>query len=255
MFLRLGLAVDQVGAKRVVLDTVEVLFTALGNEAILRSELARLLRWLKDRGLTVVITGEHGRPGELTRYGIEEYVSVCVVVLDDQVSEELSTRRLRIAKYRGSLHGTNEYPFLITDRGIVVLPVTSIGLAHAAPTDRVGTGIDRLDHLLGGGVFQGSTVLVSGGAGTGKTSIAASLADAACARGQRALFVSYEESPAQLLRNPRSIGLDLVRWVDAGLLRRWAVRPTAYGLEEQLVALHRLLDEAASSSSSSRRTR
>ena len=137
----------------------------------------------------------------------------------------------------------------------MVLPVTSIGLAHAAPTDRVGTGIDRLDHLLGGGVFQGSTVLVSGGAGTGKTNIAASLADAACARGQRALFVSYEESPAQLLRNPRSIGLDLVRWVDAGLLRRWAVRPTAYGLEEQLVALHRLLDEAASSSSSSRRTR
>lgn len=255
MFLRLGLAVDQVGAKRVALDTVKVLFTALGNEAIVRSELARLLRWLKDRGLTVVITGEHGRPGELTRYGIEEYVSVCVVVLDHQVSEELSTRPLRIAKYRGSLHGTNEYPFLITDRGIVVLPVTSIGLAHAAPTDRVGTGIDRLDHLLGGGVFQGSTVLVSGGAGTGKTSIAASLADAACARGQRALFVSYEESPAQLLRNMRSIGLDLARWVDAGLLRLWAVRPTAYGLEEHLVALHRLLDEAAPSSSSSRRTR
>jgi circadian clock protein KaiC len=161
VFLRLGLAADQVGAKR-------------GNEAIVRSELARLLRWLKDRGLMVVITGEHGRPGELTRYGIEEYVSDCVVVLDDQVSEELSTRRLRIAKYRGSLHGTNEYPFLITDRGIVVLPVTSIGL---------------------------------------------------------------------------------VRWVDAGLLRLWAVRPTAYGLEEHLVALHRLLDEAASSSSSSRRTR
>jgi circadian clock protein KaiC len=215
----------------------------LGSESTVRAELSRLLRWLKDRGLTVIITGERGRSGELTRYGIEEYVSDCVVVLDDRVQDELATRRLRVAKYRGSLHGTNEYPFVITDRGILVLPVTSTGLAYQASDERIGTGIDRLDHMLGGGVYRGSTVLVSGGSGTGKTSLAGHMADAACGRGERVLFVSFEESGDQVLRNMRSIGLQLGRWVQAGLLRLWAVRPAAYGLEEHLVQLYRRLDE------------
>jgi circadian clock protein KaiC len=243
LFIRLGMAVDSIGAKRVVLDTVEVLFTVLGGESTVRAELSRLLRWLKDRGLTVIITGERGRSGELTRYGIEEYVSDCVVVLDDRVQDELATRRLRVAKYRGSLHGTNEYPFVIGERGIVVLPLTSMGLAYQAPNERISTGIDRLDHMLGGGVYRGSTVLISGGSGTGKTSLAGQMADAACARGEGVLFVTFEESQDQVLRNMRSIGLDLDRWVQAGLLRLWAVRPGAYGLEEHLVQLDRRLDQ------------
>jgi circadian clock protein KaiC len=244
LFIRLAQAVEQVGARRVVLDTMEVLFTALGNDAIIRAELTRLLRWMKERGLTVVLTGEKGRLGELTRYGIEEYVSDCVLVLDHRIQDELGTRRIRIAKYRGSVHGTNEYPFLITGRGLMVLPLTSMGLSHAASTEPVSTGVDRLDHMLGGGVYRGSTVLVSGTPGTGKTSLAAHMVDAACARGEQALFVSYEESPEQLMRNMSSIGLDLRRWVDCGLLRLWAVRPTAYGLEEHLVQLRQLLDES-----------
>jgi len=243
LFIRLGSAVDTIGAKRVVLDTVEVLFTALGSESTVRAELSRLLRWLKDRGLTAIITGERGRSGELTRYGIEEYASDCVVVLDDRIQDELATRLLRVAKYRGSPHGTNEYPFVITDRGMVVLPLTATGSAHPAPDERISTGIDRLDHMLGGGVYRGSTVLVSGGSGTGKTSLAGHLANASCERGERVLFVSFEESAEQLLRNMRSIGVDLHRWVEAGLLRLWAVRPAAYGLVEQLVQLHRRLDE------------
>jgi len=243
LFIRLGSAVDRIGAKRVVLDTVEVLFTALGSESTVRAELSRLLRWLKDRGLTAIITGEQGRSGELTRYGIEEYVSDCVVALDDRIQDELATRLLRVAKYRGSLHGTNEYPFVITDRGMVVLPITAPGSAHPAPDERISTGINRLDHMLDGGVYRGSTVLVSGGSGTGKTSLAGHLANASCARGERVLFVSFEESAEQLLRNMRSIGLDLHRWVEAGLLRLWAVSPAAYGLVEQLVQLHRRLDE------------
>ena len=247
LFIRLGMAVDSVGAKRVVLDTIEVLFTALGNESMVRAEVSRLLRWLKDRGLTVIITGEPGRSGELTRYGIEEYVSDCVVVLDDRVQDELATRRLRVAKYRGSLHGTNEYPFVITDRGIIVLPLTATGLAYQASNERISTGIDRLDHMLDGGVYRGSTVLVSGGSGTGKTSLAGHMVDAACRRGERALYVSYEESQDQVLRNMRSIGLQLDRWVESGLLRLWAVRPAAYGLEEHLVQLHRRLDEVSPS--------
>ena len=243
LFIRLGRAVDSIGAKRVVLDTIEVLFTALGSESTVRAEVSRLLRWLKDRGLTVIITGEPGRSGELTRYGIEEYVSDCVVVLDDRVQDELATRRLRVAKYRGSLHGTNEYPFVITDRGIIVLPLTETGLAYQASSERISTGIDRLDHMLDGGVYRGSTVLVSGGSGTGKTSLAGHMVDAACRRGERALYVSYEESQDQVLRNMGSIGLDLNRWVESGLLRLWAVRPAAYGLEEHLVQLQRRLDE------------
>src|SRR5664279_3828190 len=243
LFIRLGRAVDSIGAKRVVLDTIEVLFTALGSASTVRAEVSRLLRWLKDRGLTVIITGERGRSGELTRYGVEEYVSECVVVLDDRVQDELATRLLRVAKYRGSLHGTNEYPFVITDRGIIVLPLIATGLAYQASNERISTGIDRLDHMLGGGVYRGSTVLISGGSGHGKTSLAGHLANASCARGERVLFVSFEESAEQVLRNMRSIGLDLDRWVQADLLRLWAVRPGAYGLEEHLVQLHRRLDE------------
>jgi circadian clock protein KaiC len=243
LFIRLAAAVDSIGAKRVVVDTIEVLFTALPNAGIVRGELGRLFRWFKERGLTVVITGERGDAGSLTRFGIEEYVSDCVVSLDHRVTDEISTRRLRVLKYRGSLHGTNEYPFLITDRGIDVVPITSVGLAHTAPDERVNTGIDKLDEMLAGGVYRGSSVMISGSAGTGKTSIGVAIADAACARGERALFVSLEESPAQLVRNMRSIGYDLQRWIDDGLLHIQSVPPTAFGFEEHLARLHRWVDD------------
>jgi circadian clock protein KaiC len=243
LFIRLQMAVDSVGAKRVVLDTIELLFSALPNEAIIRGELGRLFRWLKERDLTVVITGERGRLGNLTRFGIEEYVSDCVVTLDHRVEDEISTRRLRVVKYRGSLHGTNEYPFLITERGLVVVPITSVGLTYEASEERIPSGIPRLDEMLVGGVYRGSSVMISGTAGTGKTSIGAMMADASCARGEKALFFSFEESPGQLVRNMRSIGLDLKRWIDSGLLQVRAVRPTAFGFEEHLAMLHRLLDE------------
>ncbi len=242
LFIRLAMAVESVGAKRVVLDTLEVLFSALPNQAVIRSELGRLFRWLKERGLTVVITGERGGGDFLTKFGIEEYVSDCVVVLDHRVNDEISTRRLRIVKYRGTLHGTNEYPFLITADGFVVVPITGLGLEHVASGERVQTGIGELDDMLGGGVYRGSSVMISGSAGTGKTSIAALMADAACARGERALFISFEESPSQLTRNMASIGIDLQRWIDAGQMLVHSVRPTAFGFEEHLAQLHRLLD-------------
>jgi circadian clock protein KaiC len=246
LFIRLAYAVDSIGAKRVVLDTIEVLFGALQDTATIRSEVARLFRWIKDRGLTAIVTGEQGLgPNAFTRHGIEEYVSDCVIVLDHRVRDEMSTRRLRVVKYRGSLHGTNEYPFLITDRGVAVLPLSSLGLAHDAPTERASTGIDRLDHMLGGGVFRGSSTLISGEAGTGKTTLAAKMVEAACRRGERALFVSFEESPAQLVRDMSSVGIDFARWMDAGLLRIWAGRPSAYGLELHLVTLLRIVDEFA----------
>ena len=243
LFIRLAGAVESIGAKRVVIDTIEVLFTALPNAGIVRGELGRLFRWLKERDLTVVITGERGDGDSLTRFGIEEYVSDCVVTLDHRITDEISTRRLRVVKYRGSLHGTNEYPFLITDRGIDVVPITSLGLAHSAPTERVSTGIEQLDHMLAGGIYRGSSTMISGSAGTGKTSIGAAVVDAACARGERALFVSMEESPAQLVRNMRSIGYDLQRWIDAGLLRIQSVPPTAFGFEEHLASLRRWVDD------------
>jgi len=243
LFIRLQMAVESVGAKRVVLDTIELLFSALPNEAIIRGELGRLFRWLKDRDLTVVITGERGKLGSLTRFGIEEYVSDCVVTLDHRVVDEISTRRLRVVKYRGSLHGTNEYPFLITERGLVVVPITSVGLTYEASSERINSGIPRLDEMLVGGVYRGSSVMISGTAGTGKTSIGAMMADASCARGEKALFFSFEESPDQLVRNMRSIGLDLQRWIDSGMLQVRAVRPTAFGFEEHLAMLHRLLDD------------
>lgn len=243
LFIRLRGAVEAVGAKRVVLDTIEVLFGALDNEAIVRAEFTRLLRWLKSQGLTTVITGERGHAGELTRFGIEEYVSDCVIVLDHRVRDELATRRLRVAKYRGSAHGTNEYPFLIRDSGLMVWPLTEVALTYSASTDRASLGVRSLDEMLDGGVYRGSTVLISGSAGTGKTTLAAQAVEAACARGEKALFVSFEESPGQIVRNMRSVGIELGRWIDAGLLTLWGERATAFGLEAHLDRVERLLDE------------
>jgi circadian clock protein KaiC len=241
LFFRLGLAVDSVGAKRVVLDSVEVLFGSL-DTATVRSELYRLFAWLKERELTAIVTGEKGT-GPVTRHGIEEYVSDCVITLDHRVQEQVSNRRMRVVKYRGSMHGTNEYPFVITEGGIVVLPVASAHLDHAAPVERVLTGIPRLDQMLGGGIYRGSSLLIGGEAGTGKTALVAKMLEVACARGERALLVSLEESPAQLFRNMSSVGIDLERWVDAGLLRIWAARPSAYGLEMHLVMFLRQVKE------------
>jgi circadian clock protein KaiC len=245
IFAILDDAIKQVGAKRVVLDTIEVIFGAFGNDTIVRSELIRLVRWLDERGVTVLLTGERGNQGGegLTRHGIEEYVTDCVIVLDHRVTAEISTRRLRVVKYRGSAHGTNEYPFLISARGFTVLPITAVALDYAASEERISTGIPRLDHMLGGGMFRGSTLMVSGAAGTGKTSVGASVVDSACARGERALMVLLEESPDQVVRNMRSLGLDLRPWVEAGLLRIWAARPSAFGLETHLAILAGLIEE------------
>jgi len=241
LFVRLGQAVNSIGAKRVVLDSIESLFASLANEAILRSELRRLFRWLKDRKLTAVVTGERGE-GRLTRHGLEEYISDCVILLDHRVTETVFTRRLRVVKYRGSTHGTNEYPFLIDRDGISVLPVTSIDLKHAVSDERISTGIPALDCMLGGrGYFRGSSILISGTAGTGKTSVAAHFADGACARGERCIMFSFEESADQLTRNMRSIGINLGRWVDKGLLLIHAARPTTFGLEMHLVKMHKII--------------
>jgi circadian clock protein KaiC len=243
LFVRLDHAVRSIGAKRVVLDTIESLFAGLTNSSVLRAELRRLFRWLKDKGLTAVITAERG-DGTLTRQGLEEYVSDAVILLDHRVSEQVSTRRLRVVKYRGSHHGTNEYPFLIDRDGVSVLPVTSLGLSHRAPTDRMPTGVPQLDKMLGGqGYFRGSTVLVSGTAGTGKTSLAAHFADAACRRGERCLYFLFEESPQQFMRNMRSIGINLQPWVDQGLLRFHADRPSRAGLETHLAVMYQLVRE------------
>jgi circadian clock protein KaiC len=239
LFIRLGFAIDSLGAKRVVLDTIETLFGGLSNAAILRSELRRLFRWLKDKGVTAIITGERG-DGTLTRQGLEEYVSDCVILLDHRVHDQWSTRRLRIVKYRGTTHGNNEYPFFIDEDGFSVLPITSLGLQHEASNERLSTGVPCLDAMLGGkGVYRGSSVLVSGTAGTGKTSLAAHFADAACRRGERCLYFAFEESQSQLIRNMRSIGLDLEPWLKKGLLRFEASRPTASGLEMHLATMHK----------------
>jgi circadian clock protein KaiC len=243
LFLRLGAAIDAVGAKRIVIDTIENLFGAFSNTAILRAELRRLFGWLKDRGLTAVITGERG-DGTLTRHGIEEYVSDCVIVLDHRVTEQTSTRRLRILKYRGSLHGTNEYPFLIGETGVSVLPITSPSLGHDVSAERVSTGVARLDSMLGGGGFyKGSTVLVSGTAGTGKTTLGAQFCDATCQRGERAMYFAFEESEAEILRNMYSVGIDLRRWVDASLLQFRCFRPSLLGLEAHLFAMQKAVSE------------
>jgi circadian clock protein KaiC len=243
LFLRLGLAIDSVGAKRVVLDTLETLFGGFTNEALLRAELRRLFRWLKDKGVTAVITGERG-DGQLTRQGLEEYVSDCVILLDHRVHEQVSTRRLRIVKYRGSTHGTNEYPFLIDENGIHVLPLTSLRLNHPASTERISSGVPRLDTMLGGeGYYRGSSVLISGTAGTGKTSLSAHFAHATCMRGERCLYLAYEESPQQLVRNMKSIGVDLGPWIKKGLLRLEASRPTLHGIEMHLAVIHKMVNE------------
>ena len=243
LFIRLGHAIDSISAKRVVLDTIETLFGGLGDTAVLRAELRRLFRWLKDKGVTAIITGERG-DGTLTRQGLEEYVSDCVIVLDHRVSEQHSTRRLRIVKYRGSMHGTNEYPFLIDENGISVLPITSVGLRQVASNERISTGIPRLDAMLEGeGIYRGSGVLISGTAGTGKTSLAAHIANASCLRGERCLYFAFEESESQMTRNMRSIGLDLASWFKKDLLRFHATRPSAYGLEMHLAMLHKLVNE------------
>jgi circadian clock protein KaiC len=241
LFIRLGHAIDTIGAKRVVLDTIEALFSGLPNHAVLRAELRRLFRWLKDRGVTAVITGERGEQS-LTRYGLEEYVADCVILLDHRIIDQVSTRRLRIVKYRGTAHGTNEYPFLIAANGISVLPITSLRLDHQASSERVSTGIDGLDDMLGAaGVYRGSSTLVSGAPGTGKSSTGASFADAACRRGERALLFAYEESSSQLTRNMSSIGLDLGKWERQGLLQIDASRPTLHGLEQHLVHMYNLV--------------
>jgi circadian clock protein KaiC len=239
LFIRLGYAIDSIGAKRVVLDTIENLFSGLKNEAILRAELRRLFGWLKSKGVTAIITGEKGE-GTLTRQGLEEYVSDCVILLEHRVVNQISTRLLRIVKYRGSLHGTNEYPFLIDQEGISVLPVTSLMLQHEVSTQRIPTGIPALDKMMEGkGFFRGSSILVSGTAGTGKTSIAGYFAHAACSRNEKCLYFAFEESPKQIVRNMRSIGIDLEKYLKKDLLEIHAARPTFYGLEMHLVAIHK----------------
>jgi len=241
LFVRLGHAIKSVGAKRVVLDTVEALFAGLPNPAILRAELRRLFRWLKNMGVTAIITGERGEHS-LTRYGLEEYVADCVILLDHRVTDQISTRRLRVVKYRGSAHGANEYPFLIDEEGISILPITSLGLAHEALKERVSTGIPRLDAMFsGGGYYRGSSVLVSGTAGTGKTSVAAYFADALCRGGKHCLYFSFEESESQILRNMRSIGLDLSKWTKKGLLKFHSARPQLFGLETHLMEMRRVI--------------
>jgi circadian clock protein KaiC len=243
LFIRLDDALRTTRARRIVLDTIESLFAGLRDDGVLRAELRRLFGWLKERGITAIITGERGT-GMLTRQGLEEYVSDCVILLDHRVAEQISTRRLRIVKYRGSSHGTNEYPFLIDPRGIAVLPVTSLQLAHRVTSERVSTGLDWLDEMFTGeGYFRASSVLLSGGAGTAKTTLAAYFLDAACRRGERAICFQFEESPAQYTRNMRSVGLDLDRWVSKGLLTIHAARPTLYGLEFHLATMHREVDE------------
>lgn len=243
LFVRLAHAINSIGAKRVVLDTIEALFSGFSNQFILRSELRRLFRWLKDKGVTAVITAERG-DNTLTRFGLEEYISDCVILLDNRVEDHLSTRRLRVVKYRGSSHGANEYPFLISDQGVYVVPITSVGLDYEVLDEHISTGVDGLDDMMGGeGYFRGSTVLVSGSTGTGKSSFAAHFANVTCRHGERCLYFTFEESPNQIIRNMRSIGLDLERWVKQGLLQFHATRPTLHGLEDHLVTLYKLIND------------
>ena len=242
LFIRLGHAIDSIGAKRVVLDTIEALFAGFSNTAILRAELRRLFTWLKNKGVTAVITAERG-DGSFTRHGLEEYVADCVILLDLRVKEQIATRRLRVVKYRGTTHGGDEYPFLIDERGVSVLPITSLGLNHAVSTQRVSTGIPRLDAMLGGeGYYRGSMVLVSGTPGSGKSSLSARFAEAACARGERALFLAFEESAPQIIRNMRSVGCDLATWQKKGLLQIISTRPSVYGLEMHLATIHKYVE-------------
>ena len=241
LFIRLENAIHKVGAKRVVLDTIESLFSSFSNTNILRAELRRLFRWLKSKGVTAMVTAETG-DGKLTREGIEEYVADCVIVLDHRVEDQGSIRRMRIIKYRGTIHGTSEYPFLIGETGISVLPLSSLKLDHRAPVQRISSGVPRLDAMLSGkGFYRGTSILVSGGAGTGKSSLAAHFVQAACQRGERALYMASEQSAHEVIRNMRSIGLDLEPWVKRGLLKFYASRPGSFGLEKHLVTIHDLM--------------
>ena len=243
LFLRLGYAIKKIGAKRVLLDTIEVLFSGLANANIVRAEIRRLFHWLKDEGVTAVITGERG-DNTLTRQGLEEYVSDCVIKLDQKTFEDIATRTLQVVKYRGSRHSNNEYPFLIEETGISVLPVTSLKLDHVVSNERISTGIAQLDEMFGGqGYYRGSSILVTGRAGTGKTTLAGYFAQATCLRGERCLYLATEESPQQILRNLNSIGLDLAPYVEQGLLQFDAVRPTNYNLEMRLFKIHRWIQE------------
>jgi len=247
LFVRLNYAIDSVGAKRVVLDTIEALFSGFTDSTVLRAELRRLFAWLKDKGVTAIITGERG-DGQLTRYGIEEYVSDCVILLDNRVEDQVTTRRLRVVKYRGSAHGTNEYPFLIDDEGISVLPITSAGLGHPISDQAVATGVPGLDEMLGkGGFYRGSSVLISGLAGSGKSTFGGSFVRAACGRGERALYFAFEESPDQIVRNMRSVRIDLGSYVQSGLLRFEAARPSLYGFEMHLARMNRDIERFAPS--------
>ena len=242
LFIRIGYAIDSIGAKRVAIDTIEVLFSGFSNEALLRSELRRLFRFLKDKGVTAVITGEKGER-TLTRFGLEEYVADCVILLSHSVNEQIATRRLRVVKYRGSKHSTNEYPFLIGGQGFSIMPISSIDLDHAASSERVSTGIPRLDTMLGGkGFFRGSSILITGTAGTGKSSMAAHFVDAACRRGERCIYFAFQESRNQIIRNMRSIGINLEQWANQGLLEFHISRPTLYGLEMHLVTMHKAIE-------------
>ena len=245
LFIRLGYAIDTIKAKRVVLDTIESLFAALPNHTIVRAELRRLFRWLKEKGVTVIMTGERG-DGTLTRYGLEEYVSDCVISLDHRVVDQVTTRRIRVVKYRGTTHGTNEYPFLIEKDGISIWPITSVQLEHTASTERIPTGIERLDTMLDGkGFYRGSSILLSGTAGTGKTSVAATFAAATCQRGERCIFFSFEESASQIMRNMATIGLDMQQWVKKGRLQFHTVRPFYHGLEMHLARTIKFISEFA----------
>ncbi len=243
LFIRLQDAINRVGAKRVLLDTVEVLFSGLTDTSLLRAELRRLFRWLSDKGMTAVITGETGTQ-MFTRYGLEEYIADCVILLDHRVTEQVSTRRLRVLKYRGSAHGTNEYPFLVNEGGIAVVPITALGLTHAASRERLSSGIPELDGMLGQkGFYRGSSILITGTAGTGKSSFASYFANSACERGERCLYFAFEESPSQILRNMNSVGLNLERWIKKDLLRIHARRPTSTGLEGHLATMHQMVEE------------
>src|SRR5208283_4786669 len=243
LFIRLQDAVDRVGAKRVLLDTVEALFSGFSNSGILRAEFRRLFRWLKDRGLTTIVTAERGDT-TLTREGLEEYVSDCVILLDHRINEQVSARRMRIVKYRGTRHGADEYPFLIEEHGISILPVTGLQLQHSVSDERVPSGVPDLDEMLEGkGYFRGSSILLSGTAGSGKTTLAASFADATCRRGERCLFIAFEESSNQVARNMKSVGIDLQQWSEKGLLVHEAWRPTQYGIETHLLRIHKLIDK------------
>jgi circadian clock protein KaiC len=243
LFIRLQSAVDAVGAKRVMFDTLEALFSGFSNPGILRAEFRRLFRWLKDRGLTTVITAERGE-GTLTRHGLEEYVSDCVVLLDHRIKDQISARRLRIVKYRGTKHGADEYPFLIDERGMSILPLTSLQLQHTVSSERISSGVPDLDEMLEGkGYFRGSSILVTGTAGSGKTTLAASFVDAACRRGERCLYIDFEESRDQVARNMNSVGIDLDPWSKKGLLTHEAWRPTQFGMEMHLLRIHKLIEK------------